>query len=441
MIFPYLKKNSFGFLYKLGYLSVMCFSELMHYWYHKKRSLLVCNIIKHLSKVNILYIKLFQALASNNAIFDEVMRSNINDILIKYTDNVPYTENDIDKETIQNIQEKHNIYFYNDLIPINSEMISLVFKVYKVINNKRIPFILKIKRNNIDQKLEESINDVKATLYYLNCFLFIRNLKLTNIIEKNTYLLKEQLDFKIELDNIEKFGELSKNIEYLVIPQSYRNITEEYNNVIMMDFIEGDRIECVLPEDKRYYAKNILKILFLSVLSGVIHGDLHSGNLLFMKTNLNSKKICLLDFGIVVHLNKITHSSLLNVIQNLYDLDSKILSIDLLKIIITNTDILNNINLIKHQTNLLDILVVMLDEIKNKNNRYNIFKYFDCMNEIREYILIHQLYKHNIDLNDEFYKLNVIFGMGSSIINRLCDTDLFILINEVCKEMFHDDLF
>jgi ubiquinone biosynthesis protein len=420
----------------------MCFSELMRYWYHKKRSLLVCNIIEHLSRVNILYIKLFQAVASNNALFDEVTQSNVNNILIKYTDNVPYTDNDIDKQTLKNIQEKHNIYFYNDLIPINSGMISLVFKVYKVTNNKRIPFILKIKRNNIDQKLEDSINDVKAILYYLNCFLFIRNLKLTNIIEKNIYLLKEQLDFKIELNNIKKFGELSNNIEYLIIPQSYPNITEEYNNVIMMDFIEGTRLELILLEDKRYYAKNILKILFLSVLSGVIHGDLHSGNLLFIKTNLNSKKICLLDFGIVVHLNKITHSSLLNVIQNLYELDSRILSIDLLKIIITNTDLFSkNIDLIKHQSNLLDILVVMLDEIKNKNNRYNIFKYFDCMNEIREYILAHQLYKHSIELNDEFYKLNVIFGMGSSIINQLCNTDLFILINEVCKEMFHDDLF
>ena len=49
-----------------------------------------------LSQKNILYIKIFQACALNNNIFDD----EINNKLIKFTDNAPWTEADIDMDTL-----------------------------------------------------------------------------------------------------------------------------------------------------------------------------------------------------------------------------------------------------------------------------------------------------------------------------------------------------
>ena len=43
-------------------------------------------------------------------------------------------------------------------------------------------------------------------------------------------------------------------------------------------------------------------------------------------------------------------------------------------------------------------------------------------------------------LTDDFYKLNLIFFMTSSIITKFCDKELLYIMNDVCKELFHTDL-
>ena len=57
-----------------------------------------------------------------------------------------------------------------------------------------------------------------------------------------------------------------------------------------------------------------------------------------------------------------------------------------------------------------------------------------------KYINKHELNKCDVYLNNDFYKINVSLFMASSIITKLCDKELFLLINDVCKELFHTDL-
>ena len=49
------------------------------------------------------------------------------------------------------------------------------------------------------------------------------------------------------------------------------------------------------------YSKMILKISIIAFMGGIVHGDLHSGNILFIKDYNDSKysyKIGVIDFGI-----------------------------------------------------------------------------------------------------------------------------------------------
>ena len=116
------------------------------------------------------------------------------------------------------------------------------------------------------------------------------------------------------------------------------------------------------------------------------------------------------------------------------------LSIYLLHIIIDNYDNLYNSKLKIHFDNLLNIISEIIHNIKIKNNKYNIFHCFQCIQIVIKYIDKHKLNNYNIYLNDNFYKINASFFMGSSIITKLCDTELFTLINDVCNELFHVDL-
>ena len=54
------------------------------------------RLAKRLSAINILCVKIFQAISSNNSLIDE----KINNKLIQYTDNAPWSNEDIDYKTM-----------------------------------------------------------------------------------------------------------------------------------------------------------------------------------------------------------------------------------------------------------------------------------------------------------------------------------------------------
>ena len=416
-------------------ISFLSGKEYLYFLYHQDYNKWIENNIYNISEINILYIKLFQSLAYNNELIDET----INKHIIKYTNNVPFLKSDIDESLLITLQKQYNLtYENNNYIPINSGLISLIFKA-KNSNGKDI--VLKIKKNNIDIKLNESIEEITCLIDIIYFFPFIKKLKIKETFYKNIYLLKEQLNFNLEIDNIQKFKNAFMNIDYVIIPHVYTDITEQYSNVIMMEYITGKELHCLDMNNsllKKEYSKIIIKINILSFLSGIFHGDLHSGNLLFIEEEI--PKICLLDFGIVLKINRNNINLILNIIGDLYEKNAKELSVNLLHLIINNYVNLYDDKLKIHLDNLIEIISEIIHNIKIKNNKYNIFHYFNCIEMIIKYIDKHKLNKHDIYLNDDFYKLNLCGFMSSSIVTKLCNTELFVLMNDVCNELFHTEL-
>jgi predicted unusual protein kinase regulating ubiquinone biosynthesis (AarF/ABC1/UbiB family) len=404
----YFFKNIFNIFFLLG-------TEYLYFLYHKDYNKLIENNIYNINNINILYIKLFQSLAYNNKIIDDT----INKHIIKYTNNVPFLKSDIDESLLINLQQKFNlIYENNNYIPINSGLISLIFKAKKS-DGKNI--ILKIKRKNIDIKLNTSIEEISYLLDILYLFPFIKKLKIKDIFDKNMYLLKEQLNFNLEVNNIQKFKKIFLNMMEYILGKELNNL--DMNNILL----------------KKVYSKIILKMSILTFLSGYIHGDLHSGNILFIEEEIF--KICLLDFGIVLKINTNIINLLLTTIEDLYEKEVNELSINLLHIIINNYSKLYKKELKIHSDNLLKIISEIIHNIKIKNKEYNIFHYFKCIQLIINYVDKHNLNRYDIYLNDDFYKLNLSLIMSSSIIKNFCDTELFVLMNDVCNELFHINFF
>jgi hypothetical protein len=104
------------------------------------------RLAQRLSSVNILCVKIFQAISSNNSLIDE----KINNKLIQFTDNAPWSCSDIDYKYLIDLSNKFNLDLKKGYeVPINSGMISLVFKVYK--NDE--PVIIKIKRKKYSEQI------------------------------------------------------------------------------------------------------------------------------------------------------------------------------------------------------------------------------------------------------------------------------------------------
>lgn len=250
------------------------------------------NILNELALLNIIFVKIFQWLYSEDFIKSKFLKNNLE----LYTTNCPYSDKDIDYELMKTIEDdykKNNQNLIINKIPINSGSINLIF--ISKLDNKSV--ILKINRKKIKKKIEESI-------YFFN---FLENFKIFDfynvikVIQKNHDFLINQINLEYEKNNQLLFIERYKNIDYIKIPEIY-NFDKNNNNFILMEYIDALKINDILDKDKEFFSNLITKFSSTYLISKVLHGDLHYGNIMFSIEN-NVHKLILIDFGIIHELN------------------------------------------------------------------------------------------------------------------------------------------
>ena len=124
--------------------------------------------------------------------------------------------------------------------------------------------------------------------------------------------MTNQLNFLNEVKNINIFREKFKDVHTICVPEVYSYFTDENPCAIIMEKIEGNRIENILNEDKHEYSKILSRFNLKCVFyDAIYHADLHSGNVIFMKeyhtfkdenNNMTTEpvlKIGIIDYGII----------------------------------------------------------------------------------------------------------------------------------------------
>ena len=190
--------------------------ESVCYLFSRDWSTYVRNIATNLAKTNILYVKVFQAIASNNNLIDE----KTNTELLQFTDNVPWEQDDIHLCDLIKLLHDNDLYLQESYkLPLNSGMISVVFKAYK--NSDDTPIIIKMKRRDIERKLENAIENLKTFLYFLSFIPFIYKYQIADVINKNIEIICKQTNFQEEVKNIVRVKNNCVNLKYVKIPQVY----------------------------------------------------------------------------------------------------------------------------------------------------------------------------------------------------------------------------
>lgn len=287
---------------------------------------LIINISNKLSKENIFYLKLIQGLSSN--LYN--LNSELIDYFEKYTNNVEYCEEDIDSYLLDSISNMQNKKLIFDNKPINSGIISIIFKGYY--EDKKV--VIKLKRKNVLNKLIDSLDNIEFFIKFLEFFPKVKNLNLLNVFKENKDLLIEQTNFLNEINNMKSFYNRFNKIDYVIIPFVYEDYTLFNENIIVMDYIEGKHINKIMDDSIRdAYALMITKSVLRSIMfDGLFHGDLHAGNILFMEED-NKLKIGIIDFGIIGRISNDFKDSFINFLSHISDNDcvnsSKILLEDL----------------------------------------------------------------------------------------------------------------
>ena len=434
-----MNKTIKGILFILNALFIF-FTEVLSYAIFKDYSFFIDRLTIRLSSINILYVKVFQAFALNNSLIDD----KINNKLLKFTDNAPWNYSDINLSDLIELLYKYNLILKEGgEVPINSGMISLVFKAYKD-NNMLNPVIIKIKRKNIENKLNDAIDNLTFCLYMLSFIPIIHKYQIVEVIEKNTEMVRQQTNFIEEINNMELMRENCKHLKYVKIPMANREVTEKYPNIILMDYINGITINQINEDDYDGFAKQVVKFgLVTTIIHGVTHGDLHSGNILFIKDNNDAKylyKIGIIDFGIIYKVENQYKGFLFDIFTKLFEVSSRKTAEKILNSgIIEPEGILQKIPK-KHYENILSFAEEIIDETINIKNNAKQIQIYKFLYKMREYLSKDELSNIGIRPSDNFIKAQLVLAMSHGITLTLCKNDFVTLIDKCINELFCTDI-
>ena len=424
------------FIIKILYIFI---SEIILYYFFGDYSCLIERLSYRLAAVNILYVKLFQAIAFNNCFIDD----KTNNKLLYFTDNAPWNYSDINFNDLIMIVNDYNLCLEDGFEkPINSGMISLVYKAYDK-ETKELK-IIKIKRNNIDIKLNDALNNIKTIIYLLSLIPIFNKYKIDETIIRNLEIIRSQTNFQDEINNMIKMKNNCKHLKYVKIPSVNKEVTEIYPNVILMELIEGIKMNNLLEEDYFIFAKQVIKFgLVTSLIHGFTHGDLHAGNILFIKDKNQEKytyKIGIIDFGIVYEMDNDFKNSIFEImteifIEHPFTTSEKFLNSGILE----PKDIKNYLPK-EHYENILNFTrEIIIETIQNSKlaNQIQIYKF---LFKFKEYLFNSKIANLGLKLSDNFVKTQLILSMSHGITLTLCKDNYVNLLDNILNELFHTKL-
>ena len=404
----------------------------------------IINVCERLKDKNVFYVKAIQAASSNNEVFSEKVR-NYMKIMV---DQVPYKSNEYDVDKLKYILEQKNIVL--DEKPIASGTISVVFKACG--NDKK--YAIKYKRDNIDEHIFKSIDEMKFVITIMNSMPYFNRLNLLSTFNENTKYIQEQLSFIDEWNNINTVYRANKRDERYLIPQPYfKEITEEHGNIIVMQYLDGVDIEKLTNEEKDKFCEIVSKFGIKSIFfNGFVHGDLHQGNCKFVINDIKDyradtdsdseddshiiprEQLILYDFGILCRITKSEQAAMYNVLVSAFNDNYKECANYMIKI--TEPETTRNNLSTSDKLRLLDSLEYWSSDCVGDRKLIG-------PNDIHELSSI--LWKYKLTMSDWFCKIILSFAVHESMAKALSVEKTFLeyssdMIKE-SQEIFGDNIF
>ncbi len=175
--------------------------------------------------------------------------------------------------------------------------------------------IVKVLRPGVEELVATDVRVVQNLVFVLEQFVDHHIVRSTRtIIEEFSRVIAEEMDFLHEADNLERFGELYRESEFVIIPKIYREVTT--TRVLVMQFFEGFRVtevdEIVRHNiDTNRMIENLIEFYGDQLLvHGFFHADPHPGNFLIRP----DARIVLLDYGMVLEITPDLRQDLVRIV-------------------------------------------------------------------------------------------------------------------------------
>ena len=354
----YYKKLGFFEIIAAAYFTLsscyICGIEYLKYkigW--KTQTAAVIDIAKRLATKNMLYVKIFQAYATNRTILNDELTH----FFTQYTDNVAYTDDEYSLDDLQRF-EKESVQCFpykqlrieNDYKPIKSGLMSLIFKGTLVHHSNTdectpatkpaTPVVIKYLRKNIHDRFNVSMTNLVLFAKLTKRLPYLRTLNIESVILQNIVCIRDQICFRKEVSNIQAYYKSWKDCDYIKIPVPFPEFTEKIDpNIIVMEYIDGFKLTEIEYSDNDKFAKLLASFNAKAAFCNYLyHGDLHPGNILFIKEPIVSAdtetetetetdtaaapqykyKIGILDFGIIGRMSRSDQEIMFNLTKMVY---------------------------------------------------------------------------------------------------------------------------
>jgi ubiquinone biosynthesis protein len=175
--------------------------------------------------------------------------------------------------------------------------------------------IVKVLRPGVEELVATDIRVVQNLVFILEQFIDHHIIHSTRtIIDEFSRVIAEEMDFHHEADNVERFGELFRDSDFVIIPGVYRDVTT--TRVLVMQFFEGFRVtevDEILRHnvDTKKMIENLIEFYGDQLLiHGFFHADPHPGNILIRPDS----RIVLLDYGMVLEITPELRQDLVRIV-------------------------------------------------------------------------------------------------------------------------------
>jgi ubiquinone biosynthesis protein len=272
---------------------------------HKRNASKIYNSFVNLKG---LYIKLGQLIS----ILATSLPQSFRDELIQLQDKMPPTDYEIMKKRLKSEWKKEpkDILKTIDPIPIAAASIG---QVHRGVLKTGEEVVIKIQYPGLEKIMDSDLKALKGMIRIIS--FFFPDAELRRIYNEVRTILLEEIDFKIEADNMEKFSINFKNNPGISAPKLYRNLST--STVLVSEFIDGVKINDIEGLKKIGTTGEEISTLLIESFAiqlfdhGFYHADPHPGNLL-VKPGPN---IVFIDFGAACDISENTKEGMVEFVQ------------------------------------------------------------------------------------------------------------------------------
>ncbi len=293
---------------------------------YKKEDSIPARLRKSMEELGGAYVKLGQLLSLR----PDLVPQEYCDEFSKLLDKMPSFSYERAKKIVEDElkQPLDKIFKSFDKKPIGSASIA---QVHKAVLRTGKNVVVKVQRPNVKDQFEADIQMMYYLARKIEHYFKKTPVSPVQIVKEFDRYTKDELNFRIEANNIEQFYEVFKGSKKVVTPKVY--LTYTTSKILVMDYIHGTQLSEIKNKLSVKVRKDIIKeiadaMCVQALDSGVFHADLHPGNILV----LSQGRIALLDFGIIGRLDKELKKNTIDMIVALVDSDSRAVSRILLKV-------------------------------------------------------------------------------------------------------------